>query len=94
MGAYNKFRGQHACHNDYLLNQVLKGEWGFKGLVMSDWSGTHDTREAALYGLDLEMGTNKPYDEFFLAQPVQEAPRERRACRCPSSTTRSAATCG
>lgn len=71
MGAYNKFRGQHACHNDYLLNQVLKGEWGFKGLVMSDWSGTHDTREAALYGLDLEMGTNKPYEEFFLANPFK-----------------------
>jgi beta-glucosidase len=72
MGAYNKLRGQHACHNDYLLNQVLKGEWGFKGLVMSDWSGTHDTREAALNGLDLEMGTNKPYDEFYLAGPFRK----------------------
>jgi beta-glucosidase len=72
MGAYNKFRGQHACHNEVLLNQVLKGEWGFKGLVMSDWSGTHDTREAALHGLDLEMGTNKPYDEFYLAGPFKK----------------------
>jgi beta-glucosidase len=69
MGAYNMLRGQHCCHNDYLLNQVLKGEWGFKGLVMSDWNGTHDTRQAALNGLDLEMGTNKPYDEFYLARP-------------------------
>lgn len=58
MGAYNKFRGQFACHNDYLLNQVLKGEWGFKGLVVSDWNGTHDTREAVFNGLDLEMGTD------------------------------------
>jgi beta-glucosidase len=57
MGAYNRFRGQHCCQNDYLINHVLKGEWGFKGLVMSDWGGTHDTREAALSGLDLEMGT-------------------------------------
>jgi len=72
MGAYNRFRGQHACHNDYLINQVLKGEWGFRGLVMSDWSGTHDTRQAALYGLDLEMGTNKPYDQFYLATPFRE----------------------
>lgn len=69
MGAYNKFRGQHCCHNDYLLNKILKGEWGFKGLVMSDWNGTHDTREAVLNGLDLEMGTERSYDDFYLARP-------------------------
>lgn len=69
MGAYNQFRGQHCCENDYLLNQILKEEWGFKGLVMSDWAGAHDTRECALNGLDLEMGTDKPYNRFYLAQP-------------------------
>lgn len=69
MGAYNKFRGEHACHSDYLLNQVLKREWGFAGGVISDWGGTHDTREAVLKGLDLEMGTGKPYDQYFLASP-------------------------
>jgi beta-glucosidase len=67
MGAYNKFRGQYCCHNDYLLNRVLKGEWSFSGLVMSDWGGTHDTREAVLNGLDLEMGSRKPHlaDQFL-----------------------------
>ena len=69
MGAYNQFRGQHCCENDYLLNKILKDEWGFKGLVMSDWNGTHDTREAALNGLDLEMGTETNYSDFHLAQP-------------------------
>lgn len=69
MGAYNKVRGEHAGHNDYLLNQVLKRDWGFAGAVISDWAGTHDTREAALKGLDLEMGTGKPYDQYFLAGP-------------------------
>ena len=69
MGAYNKVRGEHMCHNGYLLNQVLKGEWGFKGAVISDWGGTHDTRQAVLNGLDLEMGTGKPYDQYFLAGP-------------------------
>lgn len=69
MGAYNQFRGQHCCENDYLLNDILKGEWGFQGLVMSDWAGAHDTRECALNGLDLEMGTDKKYDDFHLAQP-------------------------
>jgi beta-glucosidase len=69
MGAYNQFRGQHCCENDYLLNHILKDEWGFKGLVMSDWAGVHDTREAVLNGLDLEMGTETDYEDFFLAQP-------------------------
>ena len=69
MGAYNKLRGEHACHNDYLLNQVLKREWGFAGGVISDWGGTHDTREAVLKGLDLEMGTGKPYEQYYLAGP-------------------------
>jgi len=72
MGAYNQLRDQHCCQNDYLLNQILKNEWGFPGLVLSDWGGTHDTRPAALNGLDLEMGTEKPYDDFYLAQPYRE----------------------
>ena len=71
MGAYNKLRGQYCSENDYLLNQVLKKEWGFKGGVISDWGATHDTKEAALNGLDLEMGTGKPYDEYYLANPFR-----------------------
>jgi len=73
MGAYNKLRGQYCCENDYLLNKVLKGEWGFKGLVVSDWGGTHDTREAALNGLDIEMGSGIDYDHFYFAQPYLDA---------------------
>ena len=68
MGSYNQFRGQHCCENDYLLNQILKKEWGFKGLVMSDWGGTHNTREAALNGLDIEMGARHNYDRCYLAK--------------------------
>ncbi len=72
MGAYNKFRGQYCTHNDYLVNDILKGEYNFKGVVISDWGATHDTREALVNGLDIEMGTelmdwdNKNYDNFFL----------------------------
>jgi beta-glucosidase len=73
MGAYNQFRGQHCCENDYLLNKILKGEWGFKGLVISDWGGAHNTKEAALNGLDLEMGTNGPYENYYLANPFRDA---------------------
>ena len=69
MGAYNKFRGEHCCENDYLLNKVLKNEWGFKGLVMSDWSGVHSTDLAAMNGMDMEMGTRPPYSNNYLANP-------------------------
>lgn len=72
MAAYNRFRGTHCCENDYLLNQILKKEWGFQGLVVSDWAGVHTTRGAVLGGLDLEMGTLQPYDEFFLAKSFRE----------------------
>jgi beta-glucosidase len=74
MGSYNKFRGQHCCENDYLLNQVLKNQWGFKGLVMSDWAGVHNTGEAATNGMDMEMGTRTgpPFDTAYLAKPFLE----------------------
>lgn len=82
MGAYNKLRGQHTTHNELLMNKILKGEWGFDGVVVSDWGSAHSTREAALYGLDLEMGTwtngltaskSFAYDNYYLAQPYLEA---------------------
>lgn len=78
MGAYNQVRGQHACHNELLLNKILKDDWNFDGVVITDWGGAHDTREAALYGLDLEMGsyTNGltsesafTTDDYYLANP-------------------------
>ncbi len=72
MGAYNQFRGQHCCHNDYLLNKILKEEWGFKGMVITDWGGAHDTRQAAFNGLDLEMGTRGAYDTYFMATALMQ----------------------
>jgi len=67
MGAYNRYLNQHCCHNDYLVNTILKDKWGFDGVYLSDWAGVHDTKEAAFGGLDIEMGTNKPYNEYYLA---------------------------
>lgn len=78
MGAYNQYKGQHCCHNEFLLNDILKGDWKFDGAVIADWGGTHNTVEAAKNGLDIEMGTwtdgmkwNKTnaYDEYYLAVP-------------------------
>lgn len=54
MAAYNSLNGDFCCHNSYLLNEILKNEWGFKGFVVSDWAAVHGA-EAAAKGTDLEM---------------------------------------
>ena len=78
MGSYNQFRGQHCCHNDLLLNKILKTDWQFDGAVISDWGGVHDTDQSVNNGLDLEMGTwtdglttkgTSPYSSYYLANP-------------------------
>ncbi|WP_297703707.1 glycoside hydrolase family 3 C-terminal domain-containing protein [uncultured Eudoraea sp.] len=81
MGAYNKYRGQFCSHNERLLTKILKDDWGFDGVVITDWGSAHDTKEAALYGLDMEMGTGtdgltttlkNAYDNYYLAYPFLE----------------------
>ena len=85
MGAYNKFRGQHCCHNELLLNKILKGDWGFDGVVVTDWGGAHDTYEAAVNGLDVEMGSYTNgltsesefgYNDYYLADPYLKMLKE------------------
>jgi beta-glucosidase len=74
MGAYNKFRGTYLCENDYLINKVLKQEFGFKGIVVSDWNATHSTTESALAGLDVEMGTKaSDYNQYYMAYPLRDS---------------------
>jgi len=73
MSAYNKIRGVYCSENDYLLNKVLKGEWKFKGIVISDWGGTHSTVKAANNGLDLEMGSGPKYDNYFFAKKLLDS---------------------
>jgi beta-glucosidase len=70
MGAYNKFRGEYLCESDYMLNKILRDEWGFKGVVVSDWAAVHSTVKSLKNGLDIEMGTPKPFNEFFLADKL------------------------
>jgi len=78
MGSYNKYRGQYCTHNEILVNKILKGDWRFDGVFLSDWGSAHNTKEAALNGLDIEMGTGSDgltyslknaYDNYFLAVP-------------------------
>ena len=78
MGGYNLFRGEHASYNPILMNDILKGEWGWDGAVISDWGAVHDTRTAVSGGLDMEFGSwtnglsngaSNAYDNYFLANP-------------------------
>ncbi len=72
MGAYNKVRGAYCCQNGPLLNGILKGEWGFRGAVISDWGATHDSKEAVTQGLDLEMGSGPKFEEYRMAKAYLE----------------------
>lgn len=72
MGAYNKVYGEHCCESEFLLNRVLRQEWGFEGVVISDWGGVHDTRKAAESQLDIEMSVTDNFDDYFMARPLLE----------------------
>lgn len=78
MGAYNRVNGDYCCENSYLLNDVLKKAWGFKGWVLSDWGGTHSTVKAALAGLDQEMPGGRYFgDALKQAVGAGEVPMAR-----------------
>lgn len=81
MGSYNRYKGQWACQNEYLLVDILRGEWGFDGVVVSDWGGVNDTMQAIYNGLDMEFGTwtdglsagaSDAYSRYYLADPFLE----------------------
>lgn len=88
MGSYNLYQNQHGCHNKRLLCDILRDEWDFDGVVISDWGGTHDTAEAVENGLDLEFGSwtngltngrSNAYDNYYLADPYLKLLREGKA---------------
>ena len=72
MGAYNKIYGEHCCQSGFLLNQILRKEWGYDGVVISDWGGVHDTEAAADSGLDIEMSVTDNFDEYCMAEPLKK----------------------
>ena len=85
MGSYNLYQGQHACHNKRLLKDILRDEWGFDGVVVSDWGGVHNTEQAIYNGMDLEFGswtnglsagTRNAYDNYYLAFPYLKLIKE------------------
>jgi beta-glucosidase len=97
MGAYNLYKDEHNCHNEYLINKILKGDWKFDGVVVSDWGGTHDTDQAVKNGLDMEFGTwtnglsagvSNAYDNYYLANAYKKGILNGKYTRRKSSTTR------
>ena len=81
MPGYNKYNGDHACENSVLLLDILKGDWGFDGVAISDWGAVHNTDKVATNGLDMEFGSwtnglnwgaSNAYDNYFLAKPYAE----------------------
>lgn len=78
MASYNRYMGQYACHSRELLDHILRGEWGFDGIVVSDWGGVHDTEAAASCSLDVEMACTPDFDDYYFAAPLKKAVEDGR----------------
>ena len=85
MPGYNKYAGDHACENSKLLLDILKGDWGFDGVAISDWGAVHNTDKVARNGLDMEFGSwtnglnwgaSNAYNNYYLADPYKKAIKE------------------
>lgn len=81
MPGYNKYDGEHSCENPTLLLDILKGDWGFDGVAISDWGAVHNTEKVAPNGLDMEFGSwtnglnwgaSNAYDSYYLAKPYEK----------------------
>lgn len=88
MGSYNLYKGKHVCHSPELLDHILRDEWGFDGVVVSDWGGVHDADEVIAAGLDMEFGSwtdglnngiTNAYDNYYMANPYLERLADGRA---------------
>lgn len=74
MAAYNKFRGEFCAENNYLVRKILRNEWGFDGVYVTDWGAAHSTVPSMEAGLDVEMGTLiDKYEDWYYANPLIEA---------------------
>ena len=72
MGAYNKYAGSFCCENETLLQTILRDEWHYDGVTISDWGGVHHTGQTALHGVDIEMSVTPDFDDYKLANPLLE----------------------
>lgn len=73
MGSYNKFHGKYCSHHPFLLHDILRKEWGFDGIVVSDWGSIHDSVEGGNAAIDVDMRTTSNFDDYPFGKPLKEA---------------------
>ena len=76
MSAYNMIWGYHCSHSKWLLRELLQDEWGYDGVIISDWGAIHDTKMAAEAGMDIEMSVTDNFNDYYFANPLIEAVKE------------------
>ncbi len=81
MGAYNRYKEQQCCHNEYLVNDILKKQWSYDGVYISDWSGCRDGNECIFNGLDIEMGEKAPNEGYYIADNFLKLAQESEEVR-------------
>lgn len=72
MGSYSKIYDEFCCESDFLLNQELRKNWNYDGIVISDWGGVHETKKTAISGVDIEMSVTSNFDNYYLANPLKK----------------------
>ena len=72
MGSYNRINGKFGSQHTHYLNDVVRDEWGYDGLIVSDWGAVHDSKEAAESGLDVEMSVTPDFDDYYMANPLKK----------------------
>lgn len=72
MGAYNKIKGEYCCESKYLLEDILRNEWNYDGVVISDWGAVHNTDFATNSQLDIEMSVTYDFDQYYMAEPLKK----------------------
>ncbi|HAF26272.1 MAG TPA: glycosyl hydrolase [Lachnospiraceae bacterium] len=76
MASYNRFRGYYTSHSKYLIDEILRGEWGFDKILVSDWGSITDTVEAGNVGIDVDMRVTDNFDDYYFGNPLKKAIEE------------------
>ena len=73
MGSYNRFHEEYLCHSQEMIDGILRQEWGFDGIYVSDWNAIKDTVKAGNCEIDIDMNVTDDFDNYKMAQPLKKA---------------------